>query len=141
MRTSYHFFLRYAGYSYDLLANAEAIFMQAFFVSNVGIEWSDDFDGWQDLKYDKVSGYRTGLKEPKSIESARIWHDDESLGVRYLESLYGIEDADENCRRVIRAELALNCKEELLQIIFKRSSAFEDADVKCLRLIELSKGA
>ena len=119
MKTAYHFFLKHAGFSWNpatqtraqgriecaqRMAAAETAFLDACRVSDVGINWEDDPDGsaWADDDY-----------KPERVECAAIWHREESGRVRYLASLSCIDDADANYRRVIRAELALDCIDDL----------------------------
>lgn len=124
MRTPYHFFLSHSGYSYDPKtetpmrgrircaqesARAESLFLDACRVADVGISWDDDPDGAQH--------WRACGEEFESCESATIWHRDDSGTVHYLASLGGITDADSNYRRVIRAELAQECADELRAIL------------------------
>jgi hypothetical protein len=56
-------------------------------------------------------------QQPQTIERAHIWHRDEVGKVHYLASLCGIKDASPSYRRVIRAELATECADELTAII------------------------
>lgn len=108
------FFFETAGFSYDpktetpeqgrtrcaiQLADAEATYLQAHKVSTVECEWHDD-------------------EECDTCERAAITVHDERSGKRIpLSALGGIVDADDNCRRVARAELALECRDDLLAII------------------------
>ena len=115
MKTAYHFFLEHAGYSWNPetqtrmqgrieCAKRETVFLDACRVSDVGISWEDDPDGcaWADDDH-----------KPEQVECAAIWHRDESGRISYLASLGGIDDADANYRRVIRAEMAVECLDQL----------------------------
>lgn len=129
------FFFTWAGYSYNpitqtpaagrtegatRLADAEALFLQAVKVADVGCEWEEDPDGFHHYRADKKAGILAdGIKKPERIEQATIWHRDESGTIDYLASLGGIWDADANYRRVVRAELALECADQLRDIISK----------------------
>lgn len=125
------FFFDHAGYSHDpkteteaegrtrcaeSLAAAESVYLAAHRLADVGIEWSDDDDGWSDYRCDAENG-RDGIEEVQTIETACIWHRTESGDVEYLASLGGIYDADTDYRRVVRAELASECHEQLQAII------------------------
>jgi hypothetical protein len=129
MKTAYHFFLQHAGFSWNpvtqtrmqgriecaqRMAAAETAFFDACRVSDVEISWEDDPDGcaWSGEDY-----------TPERVECAAIWHRDESGRVRYLASLCGIDDADANYRRVIRAELALECIDELRALAVETAAA------------------
>jgi len=129
MKTAYHFFLEHAGYSWNpatqtrmqgriecaqRMAAAETAFFDVCRVSDVGISWEDDPDP-MDYGRDNPPADR--------VECAAIWHRDESGRVRYLTSLYGIDDADANYRRVIRAELALECIDELRALAAETAAA------------------
>ena len=126
------FFARFAGYSYDpktqtpeegrkesarKYADAESLFLDAVKVADVGIEWESDPDGFSDFAADVRKGYRKRSHKPATIERAVIWHRDDNGTIHYLASLGGIEDANPSYRRVIRAELAMECADELHAII------------------------
>lgn len=87
------------------MAAAEDLLMQAMRVSEVSVRWFDDPDGAQHLKRQR--------EKFKTCEGCAI------VGPRgeYLAGLYGITDADANYRRVIRAELASDCVDQLRAII------------------------
>jgi Fic family protein len=118
------FFYRFAGWSYYpktqteeqghrdcalILAKAESAFLEAYWVSDIGIEWSESDAG----EY----GYKLGEDYNISCEQATIWHRDEDTGeIWCLASLDGIVDASKEYRRLIRAELALECIEELQRL-------------------------
>jgi hypothetical protein len=101
------------------LAEAEALYLRATEWAAVGITWEHDADAQEDIRADIRAGRRTRRSAPESIDRAVIWHakDDLRNAVDYLASLGAIEDADEAQRRVIRAELAQECAEELRAII------------------------
>lgn len=121
------FFFEHAGFSYDpitetrdqgrtrgaiALAEAEALYLEAHAWADVVCAWTDDPDAENDWRLDKKHGRVTG-KKPKTFESCGI-HDADG---NCLASLWGIEDADANYRRVVRAELASECADELRAII------------------------
>lgn len=87
------------------LAAAEDLLMQAMRVSEVSVRWFDDPDGAQNLKRSR--------EKFETCEGCAI------VGPRgeYLADLYSITDADANYRRVIRAELASECVDQLRAII------------------------
>lgn len=118
------FFFVHAGYSYDpktetqevghakcavRLAAAESLFLQCVKLADVGIEWQHDPDAARDNRKDRVRF--------EQCESACIWHRDECGDVHYLASLGGILDADTDYRRVVRAELAIECEDALQAIV------------------------
>lgn len=127
------FFYEHAGFSYDPktetpeqgrarcaqhLAEAENLFLAAVRVADVGCAWEDDPQGFDDYRADKKAGrLADGIKKPKTIEIAFIWHRDEDGGETLLASLGGVWDAGTDYRRVVRAELALECADELRAII------------------------
>lgn len=109
------FFLEHAGFSYDPktetreqgqarcakdLAAAEDALMQAMRIGDVQVIWADD--------------PRTGdeFEEVENVESCTIEIDGEIVA-----SLFAIWDADANYKRVIRAELALECLDRLNEVI------------------------
>ncbi len=118
------FFFEHAGYSHDPktetaaegrttgaedLATAESVLMRAMRVADVGVKWEADNDDSGD-----------GETTPKVRESACIWHRENKgvvHSVHYLASLSSIHDADANYRRVVRAELAIECIAELRAIV------------------------
>ncbi len=122
------FFFDHAGYSHDpltetpeqgrtrcaiALAEAELLYLEAHRVADVVCVWEDDPAGFADYRADKKAGrLAEGIGKPRTIELADIRHGDE-----YLASLGGIWDADENYRRVVRAELARERADELRKII------------------------
>ena len=109
------FFIDNAGFSYDpktqteeegrlqcavRLADAEDILMLAMRVGDVSVSWCDD--------------ERMG-DEPddvENVESCVVKIDGEIVA-----SLYAIWDADAAYRRVIRAELALECLDQLRAVV------------------------
>jgi hypothetical protein len=98
------------------LAAAEAIYMEAHRVADVGCEWEDDPEGFADFDADQRAGrLNDDEQQPERIEGCYIWTGNTDRA--YLASLWGIWDADDNYRRVIRAELALESLERLVQII------------------------
>jgi hypothetical protein len=114
------FFFDHAGYSYDPktqtraagrtrcaidLAAAEDLFLQAARVADVGIDWEHDEIAAQDGGYEST------------CEQATIWHRTESGGVEYLAALGGVWDAGSKYRRVVRAELAIECALRLRQLL------------------------
>lgn len=118
------FFFKHAGYSHNpktetpeqgrtrcaiALAEAEALYMQAHRVADVGIEWAEEDP--------RALGYRKGKDYKDSLEMATVWHREASGEVNYLAHLGGISDAGINYRRVIRAELAHECADQLRVII------------------------
>lgn len=127
------FFFEHAGYSHDPktetpaegrtrgamdLAAAEAVFMAAFRDLDVGIQWEFDPEGEADYKADRKAGRLAhGIKHPDSIERAHIWHRDEQGHETSLAALCGIWDATPDYRRVIRAELAKECHDELRKLL------------------------
>ncbi len=113
---SEQFFYDHAGYSFDprtetkesgrvrcaqALAAAEQRYLDAHRDSGVRIVWETDEQSWSDWRVDSRSGDTDS--EPDTIEQACIL---DASGL-CLASLGGIEDADDDYRRVIRAELAL----------------------------------
>lgn len=126
------FFARFAGYSYDpktqtpeegrkesarRLADVETLYLDAVRCADVGIEWENDPEGFADFSADVRAGHRNRKNKPQQIERAVIWHRDEAGTIHYLASLCGIEDATPSYRRVIRAELAMECADQLRAII------------------------
>lgn len=114
------FFWRNAGYSYDpktetaaqgrercarSLAAAESVLLEAMRVSEVQCVWEDE-SPWE-------LGYKRGKDFEQTCEHACICS--EAHGA--LASLGGITDAGTSYRRVIRAELACECIENLRSII------------------------
>jgi hypothetical protein len=118
------FFYANAGFSYDpktqtqeegrkqcaaALAQAESAYIAAHRVANVECIWEDDSTGFADYLCDKRAGrLAKGIKKPESIECCRIEINGETVA-----SLCGIWDADADYRRVIRAELSVECLFEL----------------------------
>lgn len=134
MSNAVKFFYEYAGFGFDpatetqaqgrlrcakQLAEAEALYLKAHQCADIGIAWEDDPDGFADYRADKRAGRLTKGDAPKRIERAFIWHrhEDDGRGRDWLASLHGIWDADTNYRRVVRAELALECADELRKLI------------------------
>jgi len=105
------FFHTHAGWSYDpaketsdqgrircaqQLAFAESRLLEAMRVADVGVTWDED--------------------QMEGAEQAAIWHRDENGKCTHLAALGGIIDATKAYRRVVRAELALECVEELAKL-------------------------
>lgn len=105
------FFLDHAGFSYDpmtqtpeqgkrqcaeRLADAEDAIMQAMRVGDVLVSWSDD---------ERMGDEEEGVER---VECCVI-----EINGEIVASLFAIWDADANYRRVIRAELALGCLDQL----------------------------
>ena len=117
------FFFDHAGFSWDpktetkeqgrercaiALADAELVYLQAHRVADVGCSWEPDEDS--------AVMWREDGEKFDTCEQAVLWfgpgfNDDEVLA-----SLGGITDADADYRRVIRAELALECLDRLQEI-------------------------
>lgn len=83
------------------LARAEELYLRAHQVADVRCEWQDDPDGATS------AGNASG-----PFEMCTLRH-----GERVLASLGSIDQPDEDYRRVVRAELALECADELRKII------------------------
>lgn len=113
------FFWTHAGYSHDpateslaagrtrcavALAEAESLYLESHRVADVSIEWSDD-------EYGRVDAEKDGLKF-ETCESAVLLGPNGALA-----SLHSILDADDRHRRVVRAELASECAEQLRSIV------------------------
>lgn len=124
------FFFAHAGYSYmpgeetpeagrtrcaEELAAAESLYLEAHRAGPVSILWEPDEYGFNDYAADRKAGrLAKGIKRPETIESAAIVNTETA---DILAVLGGIWDADANYRRVIRAELALECADVLHEII------------------------
>lgn len=115
------FFFTWAGYSYDpltqtpeqgrtkcaiALADAEALFLKAYKVADVCIEWVDDLDA----------------DEPEH-KVATIWNRVSDIEAVGLATLGSIDRPDENYKRVVRAELADECRNKLREIVAKATKA------------------
>jgi hypothetical protein len=87
------------------LAQAEALYLQAHKCADVGCQWEHDTDAAQDGE------------QFDTCEFAAIWHRPEDQPAHTLASLGAILDATDTYRRVIRAELAEECADELRAII------------------------
>lgn len=87
------------------LAEAEALYLRAHQVSDVTCEWVTDPDA-------DLSWMRPKDRKNACVEGCGIKNNEE-----YLASLWGITDADDDYKRVVRAELALECADQLRQII------------------------
>lgn len=111
---AFQFFFKYAGYSYDpktqtpkegraATARRLAAAEQYCDAHNWRIEWQDDWSlGCSHAEfYGTGSAYDEG--EPSTCEIAVLYDADNNI----LASLGCIDDVDDNYRRVIRAELAL----------------------------------
>ena len=109
------FFINNAGFSYDprtqtkeegrlqcavRLADAEDVLMQAMRVCDVSVSWYDD---------ERMGDEPDDVED---VESCVIEINGEAAA-----SLSAIWDADANCRRVIRAELALECLDQLRAVV------------------------
>ena len=81
-------------------AEAEDILMQAMRVGDVSVSWQDDA--------------RTGdeFEEVERVESCAI-----EINGEIVASLFAVWDADANYRRVIRAELAIECLDQLRAVV------------------------
>lgn len=79
------------------MARAEAEAREA----GLHFEWADDPVGWGDVESDLRMGYID--QAPERVECAACLSEDGEC----LASLCGIEDADDDYRRVIEAELAM----------------------------------
>lgn len=130
------FFYRCAGFAWDPateteengrrrcareLADAERVYRRACGRADVACEWSGDADAWADYRADaRRGGRRTddsgNETAPQTIECAAIVRRDDAGNVHILASLGAIEDADDDARRVIRAELARECIEDLREL-------------------------
>ena len=112
---SVKFFVEHAGFSYDpktqteaegrlqcaeRLADADDILMLAMRVGDVSVSWCDD--------------ERMG-DEPDDVESVESCVIE--INGEIVASLFAIWDADANYRRVIRAELALECLDQLRAVV------------------------
>lgn len=111
------FFYEHAGYSYfpgretpeqgrlrcaRELAEAEDVFLTAYRYGIASIRWEEDAD-------DLVEAQKEGVER---TEYACIYIDDDCVA-----SLSAIWDASDEYKRVIRAELALECIKELMEAI------------------------
>lgn len=111
---SARFFWTYAGYSHSMcespavgrtrgaieLAAAEDLLLEAIRVADIRVEWDDDSDGAADCRADR--------EKFETCEGCTIYRDGAPIA-----GLYCITDADSNYRRVVRAELAQECADEL----------------------------
>lgn len=113
------FFFNHAGWSYEptressalgrtrcavTLADAESVYLMAHRAADVRVTWEHDSDGAYSARRDR--------ERFTTCESCMLWH-----GKSCLTSLHSITDADDNYKRVIRAELAHECIDELRAIV------------------------
>lgn len=96
----------------------EAIYLRAHKLGLVSCEWERDPVGFSDYAADKKAGHLArGIGKPERIEVAGIVTRDTEGVPTFLASLGGIWDADDNYRRVVRAELAHECADELRALL------------------------
>ncbi len=136
------FFFEHAGYSTNqgetpeqgrtrgaqALASAERLFLKAYTLGNVDIVWEHDADGAQDAHADSATqGFDT-------CQLARLEMLDTVTGDITLASMGCILDADRAHRRVVRAELAIECAAKLLELSYPypevpNMDAMDEADL------------
>lgn len=114
-QSNIQFFVKHAGFSYDpmtqtreqgqqqgaeRMADAEDVLMLAMRVGDVSVHWVDDA--------------RMG-DEPDDVENVESCVIE--INGEIVASLFAIWDADTNYRRVVRAELALECLGRLRAVL------------------------